>query len=328
MLELTCQEARRCRNIVTNLLGFARKKKPQKTYLNANDVCRNTLNLLSYHFKVNNVKLVTHLAAELPYTMADEHQLQQVLVNILSNAYQAMAGSQDGECLTVVTTHDGTNLAMQISDTGPGIAPENLYRIFDPFFTTKETGTGLGMSLSYGLIKAHGGEITVASEPGEGATFTIVLPILDEDDGAPQPLMVSADAPCPRQKVLVLDDEPKLAQMLVAALRTMGHQATSSTVSPAALEALDQDAYDLVICDLKMPGADGPQVYQFLQRQHPEMLPRLIFSSGDTVSEKNQEFLAATGCLFLPKPFLLQELKEVVARAVHRRTLATVQTAG
>jgi two-component system NtrC family sensor kinase len=173
------QEALHCQEIVHNLLGFARKQQPKKTYLDVNTVCLNTLALLDYQFRSKNISVVQRLAKILPGVMADGHQLQQVLVNVLTNASQALSEEHpDKRYVTVTTAYHDNKVWIKIADTGPGIAAEHLRRIFDPFFTTKEQGTGLGLSLSYGIIKEHGGELTVASPPGEGAIFTIALPVV------------------------------------------------------------------------------------------------------------------------------------------------------
>jgi CheY-like chemotaxis protein/anti-sigma regulatory factor (Ser/Thr protein kinase) len=299
---------------VQNLLSFARKRKPAKDYIDITTVCRKTLDLLAYQLMVNNVAVVSSFADKLPWTMVDGYQLQQVLVNLLNNASQAMAQQQDNRQITVTTTYDNAKIYVKIADTGPGIAAEHLGRLFDPFYTTKETGTGLGLSLSYGLIKEHGGEIVVTSTPGEGATFTIVLPILEDafPDTAPRPAPQAA--PLPAKKMLIVDDEQNLAQMLSTTLKSLGHQAETTASGREALTKIDTQDYDAIICDLKMPEVDGRQVYQYIQTRHPTMIKRLIFSSGDTVSEENQKFLRDTGCLFLPKPFLLDELKRVIAQ--------------
>jgi signal transduction histidine kinase len=178
-LEKIRQEALRCQEIVHNLLGFARKQTPHKTHLDVNIVCLKTLDLLDYQFRDKNIRVVQHLARNLPGVMADGHQLQQVLVNVLTNACQALSEEHpDKRQVTVTTAYYDNKAWIKIADTGPGIAAEPLRRIFDPFFTTKEQGTGLGLSLSYGIIKEHGGEFTVASLPGKGATFTIALPVV------------------------------------------------------------------------------------------------------------------------------------------------------
>ena len=178
-LEKIRQEAKRGHEMVANLLSFARQQKPEKTQINVNIVCLKTLDLLAYQFKVHNITVVKHLADNLPETRVDRHQLQQVLVHVLTNAYQAMAQQQGQRHLSITTAADHDKLWIEITDTGPGIAAERLHRIFDPFYTTKENATGLGLSLSYGIIKGHGGELAVASTPGHGTTCTIELPLLE-----------------------------------------------------------------------------------------------------------------------------------------------------
>ena len=320
MLDMTCQEAKRCHQIVNNLLSFARKRKPEKQFLDLNEVCRKTLQLLSYQFQVHNVTTIVQFDATMPRTMADELQLQQVLVNIMSNAYQAMATHQNGGELTVITSHENAVITISIADTGPGIDSEHIQRIFDPFFTTKPSGTGLGMSLSYGLMKAHGGDLTATSSPGAGATFTLTLPIVSQTPLEMNPPPLSEDFTIPPQHILVIDDEQALLRMLVTSLQALGHEADATPSSREALHKIDTQTYDLIICDMKMPEVDGSQVYRFLEQHHPDMLKRIIFSSGDTMSEEFQAFFQATACRFLQKPFLQNELK----RAIYQATVSHV----
>lgn len=315
MLEKISQEAVRCHRIVKNLLGFARKQQPAKTYLDINALCRKTLELLAYQFRVNNVTTMQRLAPQLPWTMADEHQLQQVLVNILTNAYQAMAGHRGRGLLTLTTATEAAQIFIKIADTGPGIAAKELPRIFDPFYTTKVQGTGLGLSLSYGIIKEHGGEITVSSTPGKGTTFTIALNVITAAAPGLATYATPPHATTPGKKVLVVDDEPNSLQLFVALLQFLGHQVEAVSSGREALRKIAAQDYELVICDVKMPEVDGRRVYRFMKGHRPASISRLIFSSGDTLSEDLRKFLENTGCLFLPKPFLLDEFKQVIAQA-------------
>jgi signal transduction histidine kinase/CheY-like chemotaxis protein len=171
--------AERCRRIVQNLLQFARRRKPTKRSLEVNAVVTQSLELLEYELKASSVEVVKRLADNLPPILADEQQLLQVFVNIINNAWYALSQKEGGRSLTVSTECAGSSIVIKLSDTGIGIEKENLSKIFDPFFTTKGVGkgTGLGLSISYGIVKEHDGEITVESEPGQGATFIIKLPI-------------------------------------------------------------------------------------------------------------------------------------------------------
>ena len=172
-------EAQRASEIVKNMLAFARKHTPSKQYINVNSAVARVLSLRTYEHKVNNIKVMTHLSNELPDVSVDVFQLQQVFLNIIINAEYFMKQANNGGNLTITTESVDGIVRVIISDDGPGISRENLNRIFDPFFTTKEVGvgTGLGLSLSHGIIKENGGNIYATSKLGEGATFTIELPV-------------------------------------------------------------------------------------------------------------------------------------------------------
>jgi two-component system, NtrC family, sensor kinase len=319
MVDEIRREAIRCGHIIKNLLGFARKQKPEKRYADINTLCLQTLEMLEYQLKVNQITTETHLAETLPKTMVDGAQLQQVLINILANAYQAMTEYRGQGHLTVTTAYDSQKIYIQIADNGPGIAAENLYRIFDPFFTTKEKGTGLGLSLSYGIMKEHAGGISVASTLGQGTTFTIELPIVAEvtlvQDTTPNSSAPPALSP---KTVLVVDDEQPVLDLLSLYLQRLGHQPEVTHSGEEALQKIDRQAYDLIICDLRMPGLDGRQVYQYVKNKYPELLSRLIFVTGDTLHETTHKFLKECGCPVLIKPFLFEEFAQVFYQGLQR----------
>jgi two-component system NtrC family sensor kinase len=181
-VETIYSEALRASQITSNLLSFARKHNPEKRLLSINDVVNRSLELHSYRLKVNNIEVVTDLAPDLPKIMADFHQMQQVFVNMITNAEQAMTDARGRGMLRVRTHMAGKAIRIVFADDGKGIPEENLGRIFDPFFTTKDVGkgTGLGLSICYGLVEEHGGTISVSSKFGEGTIFTIELPIVSE----------------------------------------------------------------------------------------------------------------------------------------------------
>jgi two-component system NtrC family sensor kinase len=170
------REGLRCKEIVQGLLDFARQNKPRLGRVCLNDVIEAAADLMPHHAHSDLVRVVKRYDPSLPTVLGDEYKLQQVFLNLLINAYQAMPDG--GELHISSRTADG-QVCASISDTGMGISTEHLGRIFDPFFTTKDVGegTGLGLSISYGLIEQHGGTIEVASDPGEGATFTVRLPM-------------------------------------------------------------------------------------------------------------------------------------------------------
>jgi CheY-like chemotaxis protein len=203
-------------------------------------------------------------------------------------------------------------------DNGPGIAPENLKRIFNPFFTTKEVGkgTGLGLSLCYGIVSEHGGTITPSSTYGEGATFVVELPITQHAPNPVEKTALPSTAELSNEgvgkRVLVVDDEDMILQMVREILTRNGYKVDIAHDGESALRRLSQYHYDLALCDWKMPGLSGEQVYERLHASNPEMSKRLIFITGDVVNEKVQEFLRARNKVCLSKPFTLVEFRSAI----------------
>jgi len=172
-------EAQRAASIVKNLLTFSRKHAPVREPMQLNGVIEDVLRLRDYEHKVNNIKVKTQLAPNLPEVIVDHHQIQQVFLNLVLNAESAITESHKPGTLTIATSRFNGNVRISFSDDGPGILQENLNRLFDPFFTTKEVGkgTGLGLSICYGIVTQHGGEIYVHNNADRGATFVVELPI-------------------------------------------------------------------------------------------------------------------------------------------------------
>ena len=182
-LETILSESERAAKIVRNLLTFARKRHTTRAMVDVNQVVRETLALRSYEQRLSNITIVEALAAGLPLVFADPHQFQQVLLNLIINAEQAMLGANGRGAMVLRTWHDFDNDAvmLEVNDDGPGVPEDVQPKIFDPFFTTKEVGkgTGLGLTVAYAIIQEHGGRITVNSEPGTGASFFVALPVTD-----------------------------------------------------------------------------------------------------------------------------------------------------
>lgn len=179
-MEIIHEAAQRVAGISDRLLTFARQRKPERKYININDIIENTLALRAYQLETNNIKSTTRLSRRLPRTMADAGQLQQVFLNVIINAEKAMSVIHDRGFLTVRTRKIDNMIQISFKDNGPGITPENLERIFDPFFTTREPGegTGLGLSVCHGIVIEHGGHMYARSQLGKGATFIIELPVV------------------------------------------------------------------------------------------------------------------------------------------------------
>ncbi|HEX4350683.1 MAG TPA: ATP-binding protein, partial [Verrucomicrobiae bacterium] len=251
-LDVIFKSAKRCQKIVQSLLSFARRHAPERKIVCVNEIVESAVEILQYQMRTSNIEVLTQLDSRLPASEVDSHQMQQVFLNIINNARQAMEGHQPNGCLRVRTESQDGRVRILFQDNGPGIAPENLKRIFNPFFTTKEVGkgTGLGLSLCYGIVSEHGGSITPYSQVGEGATFVIELPIAN----APTPEAPPKAEPPGRvetlqegvgKRVLVVDDEDAILQMIREALTRSGYRVDVAHDGESALRRLGQYHYDL-----------------------------------------------------------------------------------
>jgi len=310
-LERICDAVARCQQIVKSLLSFARKQKPTKAYIDVNSLCKSVLNLLAYQLKVSNITLEKRFDADLPKTMADPHQLQQVFVNLVTNAYQAMSSYRGRGKLVVATKRYNDMIQIAFRDDGPGIAQEHQRKIFDPFFTTKDQGTGLGLGIAYGIIKEHGGTITVQSALGEGATFRIELPVINRLQVAAKPTNGQPRA-SEHKRVLVVDDEESNARLLVEIVRHLGHQAEVVSSSQEALERIAKQEYDLIFADMKMPQIDGSRLHQGVEVLQPELARQIVFTTADAVSDATRAFLQRVGCPLVMKPFRIAAIEAII----------------
>ena len=182
-VETICKEAQRATKITANLLSFARRHEPEKSFISINDLIEESLELHAYRMRVNNIETFTRLDPDLPFTMTDFYQMQQVFVNIITNAEQAMTEAHGKGKLSIKTQKVGEMIQITFADDRPGIPADDLKQIFDPFFTTKDVGegTGLGLSICYGIVQEHGGNLYAKSKPGKGTTFVVEIPIVSED---------------------------------------------------------------------------------------------------------------------------------------------------
>ncbi|HXF06440.1 MAG TPA: ATP-binding protein [Blastocatellia bacterium] len=341
------EAARRASQIVRNLLAFARQHPVERSPVNINELMERTLALRSYELKVNNIEIVTDFDPQLPLIVADGAQLQQVFLNLIINAEQAMQAHGGGhlfvrtrvkalrpehDCKSLtgevspasqpsngqrpasadLPSHTNTLVEIIVADDGPGIPPDLLHRIFEPFFTTKPVGqgTGLGLSISHSIIEQHGGRISAGNRSEGGAEFVIELPLVTELNEHPssEPDEVQSLPPTAPKQILVIDDEPSIVRLLQTIAASEGHSVETATDGRAALAKLRSRVYDLIFCDVKMPLVNGQQLYQELKRFNGTLAKKIVFITGDVISTDTRAFLQQTGSRFLEKPFHQQDV--------------------
>jgi two-component system NtrC family sensor kinase len=321
-VELIEQAAERCVLTIRNFLGLVRQHPETRQEVALERVVKDTLALVAQQLEVDEVTVETDLAPDLPTVSADPHQLHQVVLNLVTNARHALRAAPPPRRLSITTRHDAATgrVVLAVADSGPGVPPELRAYVFRPFFTTKspEEGTGLGLALSHDIVTAHGGGIRVETAPGGGARFIVELPA-----GWPPTLGAAGRprlAPGPRRqgRVLVVDDDAELAGVLAAVLRADGHDVETAPNGAEALTRLEARPFDVVLSDVRMPRLDGPGLYRELERRHPEMLPRLVFLTGDVLGAQTVAFLERTQARHLTKPFDVKQVRRAVQDVLER----------
>jgi PAS domain S-box-containing protein len=313
-LNIINEGAQRVASIVKRLLTFARWQKPEREYVDINQVIEATLAMRAYEMETANIKVATQLAPDLRRTMADRGQLQQVFLNIIINAEMEMRLAHDGGNLLIKTETEDNTIRISFKDDGPGIAEENLERIFNPFFTTREVGngTGLGLSLCLGIITEHKGQIYAESRLGEGSTFIVELPVVVEDKQLEMPEPIAEEAT--GAKILVVDDELAILQFLERVLTDEGHEVETVDNADDALERIENKRYRLILMDIKMPGMGGIELYKRIQKIAHSLTRRVVFITGDVMGGDTKEFLAKVKAHYITKPFDTEQIKRDINR--------------
>jgi two-component system NtrC family sensor kinase len=310
-------EAERAAKIVQNLLSFARRHKAEKEPANLNTLLERVLELRSYDLRLKNISLDLELNPQLPRTMADPDQMQQVFFNIITNAEHAMLEAHGQGRLTVRSGLEGGYIRLSFTDDGPGLTPENMRRVFDPFFTTKKVGegTGLGLTIAYGIVEDHGGRIRAESRPGKGATFFVELPVVRGLEHRPAVEEREAvHAQVGGCSILVVDDESSIQSLLRDVLSMDGHQVDVASSGAEALRRMYDRQYDLIITDIKMPEMSGQEFYRRVREIDREQAGRMVFITGDTVNVATRQFLQRVSNPCIVKPFKVEEIREIVGR--------------
>ncbi|GAB4209488.1 MAG: hypothetical protein OHK0022_40610 [Roseiflexaceae bacterium] len=325
--------AQRARRVVQSLVAFARQGKMEESWHLPVDLISRVLDLRQASIRTSGIELRIVRGEGLPMLWVDGPRIQQVLLNLLMNAEYALQ-NRPNPCIEIhlftrpmpvpqptvlgrLPAADGqangpTALVIDISDNGSGIAPEIKPRLFQPFVTTKPVGegTGLGLAISYGIVVQHGGALLFASEPGVGTTFRVVLPA-ERDTQATVSTPVPVATPTPR-RLLVIDDEPDMLDMLRRLLARRGYSVTTMSSASEALELLRDELFDIILCDIRMPGMDGTAFYEQLQTLDFERPPRMVIMTGDTSNPRTEQFLSVRDLAVLRKPFTADDLVQVL----------------
>lgn len=300
-------DAGRAGEIVKNLLAFAIQSASEESTVNLNEVITNVVGIRIHELRNQRIKAVLELDQNIQPVEADVTQMQQVVLNLMSNAADAVGESGVGDLITIRTRTEGSWVLMDIEDNGPGIQEKYLSKIFDPFFTTKQPGrgTGLGLSIAYGIIQRHGGSITVNTAPDSGTCFTIGFPLFvspwrRQSRNLPSPAWIPSRA-------LIVDDEVNVCKTLSRYLIEIGCKVDTAMNGSEALDRINKEVYDLLLVDIKMPEMSGLELYRKLRVEHPEIAERLAFMTGASGQEMHSA-IKSTGVSLLQKPFNRQEI--------------------
>jgi len=311
-------EAERAAKIVRDLLSFARPCEPKFAIVDLNKLVGDVLTVRQRDLEGHAIELRREFAPLINKTKADAIQVEQVLNNLITNAIHAMTSGPGVRVLTLKTEEQGMFIRISVKDTGTGIAPETMAKMFEPFFTTKAPGkgTGLGLSISQNILAEHHGRLWADSEVGKGSTFHLELPMVPCEAPVAAPVIddtvVFNLGVNQNRRLLVVDDEPGIRDVLDAILSSCGYQVTTVGNGVEALAALGRQEFDLILTDMCMPEMDGEKLYDTIQVKYPKFADRMIFVTGDTVSTKSRTFLERTGCRWLSKPFNIRDVEEAV----------------
>lgn len=305
------EQGRRAANVVQKLSTFANPAAPKPERIAVNDAVAAALELLDLELRTHHIRVETSLGRDLPSPVADSHQIVQALCAIMTNAITAMYDTNGAGVLRITTTspHAGW-VRMALRDDGPGIPPQVISRIFDPFFTTRDIGrgAGIGLSMVYSLVKEHGGEVR-ALNGARGATLEIDLPVAEDlDDAEPEGL--------PPPRILVVDDDEAMLQLVRRALESRGYQITTASDGAQALDRMRNEDWDGIVMDLRMPRMNGEEVYGRILEERPRVAGRILFMTGDTAGSKAHEFLQASRVPHLYKPFSVRTVRAAVDQLV------------
>lgn len=307
--------AERCGRIVRTFLNMARQRPPERGPVRLNDLARAATEMLAYTYRSHGIAVELRVSEDLPEVIADGDQIGQVVLNLLVNAQQALAGVAEPRRVRVSTGIDefeGARHAwLRVGDNGPGVPIELRDKIFEPFFTTKAegSGTGLGLAVSRTMLRENDGDLILDTGIGGGSTFTLRLP-LDRPGSVRDTGSITAQAPtnATSRRVLVVDDEEMITEMIRTMLERAGYSVATASDGGSALQRLESEDFDAIVSDLRMPDMDGAALWREVKRRHPALSGRMLFVTGDSLSPAARQFLTESRCAVLDKPFRKSDL--------------------
>jgi len=328
--------SQRASRIVQDLLAIARRREPELSYVDINEIIESTIELVDYELEVDDIEIHRELNPELPWTMADLYQIQTVVLNLVNNAHHAMQetrGKRELTLRTVLCTREinssgeiASFIHIEVQDTGPGIAPALQPHLFEPFFTTKAVGegTGLGLAICEGIVEKHNGTIEVNtsldSKVGSeacGTTFIVELPVVERQYEYATDILPRFLQPSPTGlRVLAVDDEEATRSLLRRILEEDGYQVVTARNGEEALAQLRAREFDLVIADLKMPRMSGQELFWRMEREWPELAQHTLFITGDVITPATQHFLSRLSNPVLNKPFYVDDIRKMLSEEV------------
>lgn len=315
-------ETLRSVKIVQRLLSFVKQHKPERQLVNLNDIIVRMLEIQEHHRQLNNIQVIRAFDPALPPTYAEPHQLGQVVLNLMTNAEQAVMSSTEQRIIRISTAcrADKTPrfIQMAIQDNGPGISDDDMKHIFDPFYTTKSQGTGLGLAICQQIVAEHQGRLSATSGLKQGTTFTLELPVTPEEGGESGDVRVESASPATisQGRGLIIDDEESIREFTKSVLTREGHEVDTAASGKEAMERIEEKDYDFIICDLRMPRLGGQAFYNMVKERDAALSRRIIFITGDTINQDTQRFFEETGNPYIYKPFALRDLVALVKRVL------------
>lgn len=310
------EAADRSNRIVRTFLAMARQEAPRRRQVQINDALEAAFDLVVYGLRSAGITIEWALDPALGEVSADEDQLVQIFTNLFINAQHALEDHEGPRNLQITTRMDGDAVVAEIADSGPGVPPALASRIFEPFFTTKDVGqgTGMGLAMARGMIEEHGGTLSHHPAPLGGALFAVRLSLsrAGSEDPVPESEADGALQP-PAARALVVDDEAAIRSLLIEVLEADGIACAEAGDGGAALELLAKHPFDLVFSDIRMPGIDGIRLRERIASDHPHLLDRLVFMSGDVMHREGARYATLAGHLIIDKPFNPEDIRHHVA---------------